>query len=788
MELISQIQSGDGTAVSDQADIADDAGERRTNALASAASAYLRSAMHQPVRWMEWGERAFDRAVREDKPILLDIGAVWCHWCHVMDRESYENAETARIINENFVAVKVDRDERPDVDTRYQSAVSAISGQGGWPLTAFLTPEGKPYYGGTYFPPEDGYNRPSFQRVLLTMADAFQGRRTEVDETAASVMNAIEHNEAFSGRAGGEIKEIGRELVDKMAASALKSADLRHGGFGGQPKFPHSSALDLLIEVASRAETRAELRAASAALKQSGQGTAKMAETAKQVVLVTLEKMAKGGIYDQLGGGFHRYSVDEHWVVPHFEKMAYDNSELLKNYVHAYQAFGSVEGARVARDVLRWMDEWLCNRKLGGFYASQDADYSLDDDGDYFTWTLDEAAEVLTADELELVVGYYNIGEIGNMQHDVAKNVLHVKRGLDAVARKVGVRVVEALTLLESAKRKMLAARKKRPTPYVDKTMYVAWNAMCISAYLEAGRVLNEPKARAYALKSLDRVLAAAWGGKESGLAHVVAYGEKTQEAGSSATLRNDKDERVPGGLDDYVFLGHAALDAWESTGEMRYYEAAAELMEGALRRFHDPVGGGFFDTEAAAEGERRLGALVTRRKPLQDSPTPAGNPVAAMLLQRLQALNGSAEYAAKAQETLETFAGVVEHFGLYAATYALALERMVTPQVQVCVIGDDAAARGLEAAAEARYAANKSVVRLKREQFAGQLPAQLPPALLQTLTHLPRVQGSFALVCSGHSCQTPVGTVKELEAVLKRRFAGVGPETLRFVGSFREV
>ena len=750
---MSQMQSSSETTVSlEPVDIADDGGDGRRNALAGSASAYLRSAMHQPVAWMEWGERAFERAAREDKPILLDIGAVWCHWCHVMDRESYEDAETARTINENFVAVKVDRDERPDVDTRYQAAVSAISGQGGWPLTAFLTPEGKPFYGGTYFPPEDGYNRPSFQRVLLTMADAFQERRTEVDETAASVMNAIEHNEAFSGRAGGEIKEIGRELVDKMAASALKSADLKHGGFGGQPKFPHSSALELLIEVASRTETRA----ASAAPKQSGPGTVKMAETAKQAVLVTLEKMA------------------------------YGNSELLRNYVHAYQAFGNVEFSRVARDVMRWMDEWLCDRKQGGFYASQDADYSLDDDGDYFTWTLDEAAEALTAEELELVVGYYNIGEIGDMQHNVAKNVLHVKRGLDVVARKAGVRVVEALTRLESARRKMIAARKKRPTPYVDKTMYVAWNAMCISAYLEAGRVLDEPKARAFALKSLDRVLGAAWGGRESGLAHGVAYGEQMQEAGSSASLRNDK-LSVAGGLDDYVFLGHAALDAWEATGEMRYYEVAAELMESALRRFYDPVGGGFFDTEAAAEGERRLGALVTRRKPLQDSPTPAGNPVAAMLLQRLQALNGSAEYAAKAQETLETFAGVVEHFGLYASAYALALERMVTPQVQVCVIGDDAAARGLEAAAEARYAANKSVVRLKREQFGKQQPALLPPALEQTLLHLPRVQGSFALVCSGHSCQTPVGTVKELEAVLTRRFAGVGPETLRFVGSSRE-
>jgi uncharacterized protein YyaL (SSP411 family) len=254
----------------------------------------------------------------------------------------------------------------------------------------------------------------------------------------------------------------------------------------------------------------------------------------------------------------------------------------------------------------------------------------------------------------------------------------------------------------------------------------------------------------------------------------VVVYGEPGVKA-----------ERVAGGLDDYVFLGHAALDAWESTSEMRYYEAAVELMESALERFYDAKGGGFFDTEKSGEGKRSLGVLGARRKPLQDSPTRAGNPEAAMLLMRLQALNGSAEYGAKAQETLEAFAGVVEHFGLYAATYALALERMVTPQLQVCVIGDDAAARELEAAAEARYSSNKSVVRLKREQLAAQSAAMLPPALEQTLPHLLRVQGSFAVVCSGHSCQTPVGTVKELEAVLKRRFAGVGPETLRFVGNF---
>jgi hypothetical protein len=709
-------------------------GGEHLNSLAKASSAYLRSAMHQPVQWQEWGEAAFAKAKSEDKPILLDIGAVWCHWCHVMDRESYESAETARIINEQFIAVKVDRDERPDVDTRYQAAVSAISGQGGWPLTAFLTPDGKPFFGGTYFPPGDQHGRPGFPRVLLTMAEAFQNRRDEVNESAGSVMAAIEHNESFMGRAGNP----GPELVAKLVDSALKQFDARSGGFGSQPKFPHSGAIDLLLDAASRVSV-------------NGAG---VGEEARNASGVTLAKMSKGGIYDHLAGGFHRYSVDERWVVPHFEKMAYDNSELLKNYVHAFQTFVEPEAARVARETIRWMDEWLSDREQGGFYASQDADFSLEDDGDYFTWTLDEAAAVLTPEEMAVASAYYDIGEIGDMHHNPAKNVLHVRGTLEGVAKANKITLDEAKGRLESAKAKLYAARKKRPTPYVDKTIYVGWNGMCISAYLEAGRVLDMPEVRAFGLKSLDRVLAEARASK-TGLAHVVAYGE---QGGVEA--------QVAGVLDDYVFLGHAALDAWEMTGEMKYYIAAESIMESALERFYDAAGCGFFDTEKAAKDEVRLGALVTRRKPLQDSPTPAGNPVGAALLLRLEALNGREDYAVKALETLETFAGVVEHFGLYAASYGLALQRMVQRAVQVCVIGDDAAARRLEAVALARYAVNKSVIRLRRDQLGG-----LPRALAETLPHLPglKEEGSFGVVCSGKGCLPPVSTVDELIEAMNR-------------------
>lgn len=697
-----------------------------SNALAHSSSAYLRSAMHQPVQWFQWSPEAFRRAAAENKPILLDIGAVWCHWCHVMDRESYEDAATARLINENFIAVKVDRDERPDVDTRYQAAVAAIAGQGGWPLTAFLTPDGKPYFGGTYFPPEDRYGRPSFQRVLQTMADAFKNRRAEVDESAGSVMQAIEYNESFSGRGGS----VGPELVQKIVEACVKQFDTRFGGFGSQPKFPHAAAIDLLMDFAQRSVDEAA------------------GEKAKEAALITLEKMALGGIYDQLAGGFHRYSVDERWVVPHFEKMAYDNSELLKNYVHAYQTFVVPECAAVARDMIRWMDEWLTDRERGGFYASQDADFSLDDDGDYFTWTRDEAAEVLTREELEVAGPYFDIGEIGDMHHNPAKNVLHVDHAAEDIARRIKLSPDQVLKTIEVAKKKLYAARLKRPTPYVDKTIYVSWNGMCISAYIAAGRVLNLPKVAEFALKSLDRVLAQGWD-KTLGLAHVIAYGDATQPA-----------VRVSGMLDDYVFVAHACLDAWECTGHLKYYDAAAEITESMITRFHDATGGGFFDTQPPVEGEKVLGALTARRKPLQDTPTPAGNPMAAALLFRMESLNGRTDYTTKAEDTIESFAGVVEHFGLYAGTFGLAMQRMVQPPVQICVIGDDAEARSLEAVAMARFAVNKSVIRLRHDQLNA-----LPPALAETLPYLPGIAKgkSCAVVCSGSACLPPVTKLEEL-------------------------
>lgn len=697
------------------------------NSLSRASSAYLRSAKHQPIQWHEWGEEAFASARRENKPMLLDIGAVWCHWCHVMDRESYEDPEIARIVNENFVPVKVDRDERPDIDSRYQVAVSSITGQGGWPLTAFLTPDGKPFYGGTYFPPDDHYGRPGFKRVLLAIAGAFREKQDDVMEQARLVESAISRAESFAGKSG----DFNATVITSIVKSALDMFDETNGGFGSAPKFPHAVVVDLLIDQYSRS------------------GDTQI----RRVFETTLEKMGRGGVYDQLAGGFHRYSVDERWVVPHFEKMSYDNSELLRNYVHAYQATRNEFFADIARDIIRWMNEWLSDQEQGGFYASQDADISMDDDGDYFTWTLDEARAALSGDELRVAAPYFDINEVGEMHHNPAKNVLYIRSSLEEIAGTTGFSVEKVKELLQSAKTRMYAARLKRPAPYVDKTVYVNWNALAISAYLQASRVLNLQEAGRFALRSLDRVLARAW--TDGRLAHVVAYSEPDAEH-----------RQVDGLLDDYANTVVACLDAYELTADLSYFNFATKIANAMLDRFFDPVSGGFFDT--AANMDHELGVLNTRRKPFQDSPTPAGNSVAIIGLLRLHALTNDARYRDAAEKTIEVFAGVAAQYGIFGGTYGLACILFAQPHTQVVVVGADQPAEHLYAAATREYAPDKSVIRLTQNEAVAQ---NLPPTLAETIPNLPGIRSgkSMAIVCSNSTCQPPFESAGDLLATLRQ-------------------
>jgi uncharacterized protein len=699
------------------------------NSLSKASSAYLRSAMHQPVQWQEWGEEAFATAQRENKPILLDIGAVWCHWCHVMDRESYDNPEIAEIVNQHFVAVKVDRDERPDIDSRYQVAVSSISGQGGWPLTAFLTPDGKPFYGGTYFPPDDHYGRPSFKRVLLSISNAYHEKNDDVIEQAKLVEGAISHAESFAGKSAN----FSPTVIDAIVQSALKMYDPQNGGFGSAPKFPHPAALDLLIDQYVRSAD----------------------QNLRDVFVTSLEKMARGGVYDQLAGGFHRYSVDEHWIVPHFEKMCYDNSELLKSYVHAYQATGSKFFASVARDIVRWMDEWLSDREHGGFYASQDADYSMDDDGDYFTWTLKEAQSVLTEEEARVACLHYDINEIGEMHHNPAKNVLYQRASIEEIAKRLTLPPELVLTLLQSAKNKMYAARLKRPTPYVDKTVYSGWNALCISAYLEAARVLQLEAAEHFALRSLDRILAEGWH-EEKGLLHVLAYSDSKAER-----------RQIPGVLDDYAFTALACLDAYEATTDLSYFNFATRIADAMIEQFFDPVSGGFFDTRKISSDEKVLGVLSTRRKPFQDSPTPAGNSVAAIALLRLHAYTNDKNLRDKAEQTIEVIVGLAAQYGLFVATYGIAAVHLSHPHTQIVIVGNDELAGRLYNAAVAPYSAGKAVLRLSANLA---IPQNLPPSLAETIPQLPAVkeEKTVAVVCSGFTCQPPISDPAELVRSLR--------------------
>ncbi len=698
------------------------------NRLKHSASPYLRSAAHQPIDWHEWGEDAFRAAQSQGKPILLDIGAIWCHWCHVIDRESYENPAIAQIINEHFIAVKVDRDERPDVDSRYQSAIGAISGQGGWPLTGFLMPDGKPFFGGTYFPPEDQHGRPGFRRILLAVADAYKNKRQDLANTSEALAEAVAKAEAFAGARA----EFDLSVVDSQISSMTQLFDIRNGGFGNAPKFPHAPAVDLLLE----------------RYRQTGEKhLLAMAET-------TLEKMAKGGVYDQLEGGFHRYSVDERWLVPHFEKMSYDNSELLKNFVHATQVSEKHDWEASFNDtadsIILWVHKVLSDQERGGFYASQDADSSLDDD--YFTWTLDEVRAVLTPEESKVIELYYDVEPHGEMHHNPAKNVLWIARGFEEIGKILGKDPREVVNLKLQAEAKMRVARAARPAPFIDKTMYAAWNAMFVSAFLDASRQLRnngiEEIARTFALKTMDRMLREAWS-EENGFAHRIG----------GPALR--------GSLDDQVFGVQALLDVYETTLEPKYFRAAQCTLDLAIEKYGDSQNGGFFDRASDAPA---MGGLEVRRKPFQDSPTPSANSVAAMALTRMHSYTGDAKYYDWAKKTLEAFAGVAPQYGLFAATYGLAAILFANHPIQVVITG----AEGNERAAQLERAANgvfrfgKAVLRVTPSTSLEFLPL----ALRETLPHLPKDKPA-ALVCSGCTCLPPTSDPEELKRLLVNGIAG---------------
>ena len=688
-----------------------------SNRLAASSSAYLKSAAHQPIHWFPWSEEAFAAARSGDRPVLLDIGAVWCHWCHVMDGESYEDPALARFLNEHFVCIKVDRDERPDVDARYQRAVQALTRQGGWPLTAFLTPAGEVFYGGTYFPPDGAHGRPGFRTVLESVLEAYRARRGQVQSQAEAIRRVV--SDDLDEAAPGEVTP---PVLDAAVEQITRVFDPVNGGFGRSPKFPHPGAITFLLH----------------------RWFDRPAPPVRGILDRTLEGMARGGIHDQLGGGFHRYSVDAEWIVPHFEKMSYDNSELLRAYLDAYALFGTEEYGATARGIVRWVREVLADPE-GGYAASQDADVGLEDDGDYFTWTREETAAVLPPDELELAAAYYDIGTAGEMHHNPAKNVLFVAAAVPALAARLGRPEEEVRATLERARARLLAARAERPTPFVDRTRYTNWNAMMASAMLRAGAVLGDADARRHALLTLERI--------------------------RSERVAEDALAHTPGGvtglLDDQVQAAAAALDAAEVTGEAEWGAWAERLMDRVWTDYWDEAAGGLFDTARGRHDE--LGLLPARAKPVQDTPTPSPNGVAGVVCARLHELTGDARWRERGLALVRAFAGRVEALGLHAAAYLLAADWHLSPASHLVIVGEpgDAVADAMHADALRAFIPRRVVRRVAPANAA----AEQLPAAMAGMVATGRAPRGYA--CTGTSCRAPA----ETERAWRETLAALGPE-----------
>ncbi|MBI1883122.1 MAG: thioredoxin domain-containing protein [Chlamydiae bacterium] len=696
--------------------------EKSNPRLLESASAYLRSASRQPVEWYPWSDGAFEKAQKEDKPILLDIGAVWCHWCHVIDRESYENPEIAKIINQYFVPIKVDRDERPDVDARYQRAVSAIRGQGGWPLTAFLTPQGEVFYGGTYFPPEDRGGRPGMKSLLLQVAEVYREKKAHVYEDAKKISQALSSAQLTVFKMG----KLSPEIVDQVLKQMEASFDEEYGGFGTEPKFPAEGAVELALE------------------KYSQSGDSKWLD----IVSKTLGAMARGGIRDQLGGGFHRYCVDRFWKVPHFEIMLYVNSGLLENFSHAYQVTGNPLFKEAALGVIRYVTEELSDQSQGGFYGSQDADYSMEDDGDYFTWSLKEAQKVLDPQTLEVMRRYYDIEEKGEMHEDPEKNVLFIAQEPHAIAKALGKPIEEIRVLIEKGKGALKTARDTREKPPVDQNLYVNWNGMMIHAYFEAYKVFGFEEVKNFALKSLD-----------------LLWNHAHEKSGGMFHVYFDGKPRLKNLLDDQVQMANASLDAYEVTGEIKYFSMAKRLVDFSIENFWDvdAKGGGFLDATPSS-GE---GLLSGAHKSFEDAPTPSSNAVAAQVLDRLYRITGEKEYDEKAQKTLELFANTAPQYGGYVASYARALNFHLVEPPRVVIVGkkDDPSFKFLLWAAHQVYRPGKIVLPLEPDAIHH-------PSLSEDLKLLLKSQGKsdhpMAFVCAATACAPPTDQVEELKKTIK--------------------
>ncbi len=690
--------------------------------LAAAPSVYLREAAHQRVNWFPWGEEAFGEAKRSRRPILLDIGASWCHWCHVMDEGTYSDPEVVRLINEFFVPVKVDRDQHPEIDRRYQRDVNLLTGGGGWPLTAFLTPDGETLLGGTYFPPRDQGSHPGMVRVLREVSRLWREEPASLRQNQHALQQAIERME------GSRHPEKGDDLVGAAEAIALRldeAFDRTNGGFGSAPKFPHPTALSLLLAHA----------------RKSGD------ESHAQFAALTLRKMAEGGVYDQLGGGFHRYSVDEGWHIPHFEKMAIDNAHLLGAYSEAAEYFGVDPFRPVIEGILRHCLVDLRPQGSKGFAASVDADSGPEDDGSYYTWSKEQLRTILSPDELRTVQWRFGLGADGSMPTDPEQNVLYQLFSPREVAEKKKKEVPEVESLLETAVAKMVAERGKRPPPAVDPAVYSSLNGWLIGSFARAGRVLGRADVIESAGEAADLVLGSSYS-VERGVAHRVA---PDGPAGW-------------GLLEDQVAMASGLLELAEVTGVPRYLEGGRALLDLLFREFLVPETGLLRDVAPGLyDGGRRPQVADVPSYPLEDSPHLSANAGAALAWIHLSDLTEDPAPLEKARSLLRAMTGRVHDAGLFAAGTALAVLRAEVPPVRIVVEG-----KGKEA--EALYRVAVSSYHPRKVVFRGRPTAPFAmPDEASAVSGSAR-GGARALLCRGTTCLPPFTTSDALAAAIRQQ------------------
>jgi uncharacterized protein YyaL (SSP411 family) len=666
-----------------------------SNRLIHEKSPYLLQHAHNPVDWYPWGQAALDKARQEDKPIFLSIGYSTCHWCHVMEHESFENDDVARVLNEHFVPVKVDREERPDLDRVYMLFVQASTGSGGWPMSVWLTPEGKPFFGGTYFPPDTRYGRPGFRTILESLARAWREERDKVEQSGAQVVEQLRQYSQAGEGAGA----VGQPTLDAAFHAFRRSFDARLGGFGSAPKFPRPSVLNFLLRYGN--------------------------DEAREMVFVTLRAMAKGGMHDQLGGGFHRYSVDENWFVPHFEKMLYDQAQLAISYLEAYQITGEAEYADVARDIFDYVLRDLTHPE-GGFYSAEDADSAADaakpkekSEGAFYIWSHQEIVDVLGAEDAAAFSKHFGVKPKGNVDEDPHGEF----NGRNILYRADDQETVPGIA-------KLLEIRSRRPRPHLDDKILTGWNGLMISAFAKGAQILEESRYAAAARNALNFLHRHLW-----------------READATLLRRyRDGDAAIEAFLDDYAALINALVDLYETTFDPADLKWATQLAQRAIDLFEDKEKGGFFSSPA------NQGDLILRLKDDYDGAEPSGNSVMALALLRLGRICGNADFRAAAERTLEAFSGKMLAGGAGLPQMLVAQMFAMGKPMEIVLAGPSDQLVPMLAEIRRRFLPNAVVMQ------AAQAPSPMPP-----------VGGlATAYVCENYACKLPVTEAGALAKLLQ--------------------